>query len=56
MMFQDLMEMISATGQCLFTSYAFFPDIPWLIIVGIYCMIGSNWLRKIGEKKNPAQS
>lgn len=24
MMFQDLMEMISATGQCLFTSYAFF--------------------------------
>lgn len=25
MMFQDLMEMISATGQCLFTSYAFFP-------------------------------
>ena len=27
MMFQDLMEMISATGQCLFTSYAFFPGI-----------------------------
>lgn len=26
MMFQDLMEMISATGQCLFTSYAFFPS------------------------------
>lgn len=25
MMFQDLMEMISATGLCLFTSYAFFP-------------------------------
>ncbi|MEF2799004.1 MAG: aldehyde ferredoxin oxidoreductase family protein [Christensenellales bacterium] len=25
MMFQDLMEMISAIGQCLFTSYAFFP-------------------------------
>lgn len=25
MMFQDLMEMISATGQCLFTSYVFFP-------------------------------
>lgn len=25
MMFQNLMEMISATGQCLFTSYAFFP-------------------------------
>lgn len=25
MMFQDLMEAISATGQCLFTSYAFFP-------------------------------
>ena len=25
MMMQDLMEMISATGQCLFTSYAFFP-------------------------------
>lgn len=25
MLFQDLMEMISATGQCLFTSYAFFP-------------------------------
>ncbi len=25
MMFQDLMEMISASGQCLFTSYAFFP-------------------------------
>ena len=25
MMFQDLMETISATGQCLFTSYAFFP-------------------------------
>lgn len=25
MMLQDLMEMISATGQCLFTSYAFFP-------------------------------
>lgn len=24
-MFQNLMEMISATGQCLFTSYAFFP-------------------------------
>ena len=24
-MFQDLMECISATGQCLFTSYAFFP-------------------------------
>ena len=24
MLFQDLMEMISATGQCLFTSYAFF--------------------------------
>ncbi len=27
MMFQDLMEMISATGQCLFTSYAFFPGV-----------------------------
>lgn len=26
MMFQDLMEMISAAGQCLFTSYAFFPS------------------------------
>lgn len=26
MMFQNLMEMISATGQCLFTSYAFFPS------------------------------
>ena len=26
MMFQDLMEMISASGQCLFTSYAFFPS------------------------------
>ena len=25
MLFQDLMEMISASGQCLFTSYAFFP-------------------------------
>lgn len=25
MMFQDLMEMIAASGQCLFTSYAFFP-------------------------------
>lgn len=25
MLFQDMMEMISATGQCLFTSYAFFP-------------------------------
>lgn len=25
MLFQDLMEMISAAGQCLFTSYAFFP-------------------------------
>ena len=25
MMFQDLMEMIGASGQCLFTSYAFFP-------------------------------
>ena len=25
MLLQDLMEMISATGQCLFTSYAFFP-------------------------------
>lgn len=25
MMFQNLMEMISATGQCLFTSYAMFP-------------------------------
>ena len=25
MLFQDLMEMISATGQCLFTSYGFFP-------------------------------
>lgn len=25
MMFQNLMEMISASGQCLFTSYAFFP-------------------------------
>ena len=24
-MFQDLMECVSATGQCLFTSYAFFP-------------------------------
>jgi aldehyde:ferredoxin oxidoreductase len=24
-MFQNLMEMISASGQCLFTSYAFFP-------------------------------
>lgn len=24
-MFQNLMEMIAATGQCLFTSYAFFP-------------------------------
>lgn len=27
MMFQDLMEMISASGQCLFTSYAFFPGL-----------------------------
>ena len=27
MMFQDLMETISASGQCLFTSYAFFPGI-----------------------------
>lgn len=26
MLFQDLMEMISAAGQCLFTSYAFFPS------------------------------
>lgn len=26
MMMQNLMEMISATGQCLFTSYAFFPS------------------------------
>ncbi len=26
MLFQDLMEMISASGQCLFTSYAFFPS------------------------------
>ena len=25
MMFQDLMEMISASGQCVFTSYGFFP-------------------------------
>ena len=25
MLFQDLMETISASGQCLFTSYAFFP-------------------------------
>ena len=25
MTFQDLMETISASGQCLFTSYAFFP-------------------------------
>ena len=25
------------------------------IIVGVYCMIGSKWLRKIGEQKNPAQ-
>ncbi|MCF0142934.1 MAG: aldehyde ferredoxin oxidoreductase family protein [Parasporobacterium sp.] len=25
MLFQDLMEMISASGQCLFTSYSFFP-------------------------------
>ena len=25
MLFQDLLEMLSATGQCLFTSYAFFP-------------------------------
>lgn len=25
MLFQNMMEMISATGQCLFTSYAFFP-------------------------------
>ena len=25
MLFQDLMEMLSATGQCLFTSYSFFP-------------------------------
>ena len=27
MMFQNLMETISASGQCLFTSYAFFPSI-----------------------------
>ena len=27
MMFQDLMETISASGQCLFASYAFFPGI-----------------------------
>ncbi len=26
MLFQDLLEMISASGQCLFTSYAFFPS------------------------------
>ena len=26
MIFQNLMEMISASGQCLFTSYAFFPS------------------------------
>lgn len=26
MLFQNLMEMISAAGQCLFTSYAFFPS------------------------------
>jgi aldehyde:ferredoxin oxidoreductase len=26
MLFQDLMETISASGQCLFTSYAFFPS------------------------------
>jgi len=26
MLFQDLMEMISATGQCIFTSYGFFPS------------------------------
>lgn len=27
MMFQDLMETLSASGQCLFTSYAFFPSV-----------------------------
>ena len=27
MLFQDLMETISASGQCLFTSFAFFPSV-----------------------------
>ena len=38
MMFQDLMETISASGQCLFTSYAFFP--------GILLTKPNGWLTK----------
>lgn len=42
MMFQDLMEMISATGQCLFTSYAFFPGFLITRPNGIVTRI-ANW-------------
>ena len=42
MMFQDLMEMISATGQCLFTSYAFFPGFLITRPNGIITRI-ANW-------------
>lgn len=43
MMFQDLMEMISATGQCLFTSYAFFPS-PLMTHPNSWYTKFANWI------------
>ncbi|MDO5440966.1 MAG: aldehyde ferredoxin oxidoreductase family protein [Bacillota bacterium] len=45
MMFQDLMETISASGQCLFTSYAFFP--------GVLITKPNGWLASTCNKAIP---
>ena len=46
MLFQDLMETISASGQCLFTSYAFFPGFlltkPYGIITQTVNMVATH--------------
>ena len=42
-MFQNLMEMISASGQCLFTSYAFFPG-PLMSKPNAFYTRAANWM------------
>ena len=48
MLFQDLMETISATGQCLFTSYAFFPGFLITKPNGVIATIANKAIPHIG--------
>ena len=48
MLFQDLMETISASGQCLFTSYAFFPGVLITRPNGVIATIANKAIPHIG--------